>query len=290
MAPFVPVQAAIFSRPLPIEEVRARISKLSEKDASRKRAQLYSELGNYLYKRGQMADAAVAFENALLGNPSRSERRHITLFLGKSYESSGRTDKAITAYEQALELDPKNWKRHRDLAVLYEESQLYRKAILGYEDALQRDPKELSLLVALGRVHRKMGLCDAAEFFLVQDRNLGDTSIEVDREFSFVYEIQGRFGESAAAWEKSLGQASTAADMGRFIYLSCLAKNKPLADKGLAQLKALSVNDETRRFYENLVELLSKEAPPQPLNLSVAQASQDPTLKGLIDSILVEPK
>jgi len=98
-----------------VEEVQQKISQLSKTGRSRKKAVLYSELGTLLYKEGRMREAAEAYEVALQYKTSRSLRRFIYVYLGKSYESHGRLDKGIAAYEEALALDPKDWRRHRDL-------------------------------------------------------------------------------------------------------------------------------------------------------------------------------
>src|SRR4051812_11626054 len=84
------------------QELREQIAALPAEGKDNLRAILYSDLGNSLYRQGRMPEAAQAFEQSLLAAPGYKLRRHNYLYLGKSYESSGRPDKAIPAYEQAV--------------------------------------------------------------------------------------------------------------------------------------------------------------------------------------------
>src|SRR4051812_47004961 len=110
------LHAALFAGPPSEPKIRERLTELPKEGKSRTKALLRSDLGTLLYEQGKMREAAYEFEKALDEDTSRSMKRHIYLYLGKSYESFERPDKAIAAYEQALAYDPKNWRRHRDLA------------------------------------------------------------------------------------------------------------------------------------------------------------------------------
>ena len=107
------------------------------------------EEGITLYREGKYTAAIAHFENLLSGSTSRSERRPLYRFLGKSYESIGRNDKAVSAYEEAVQYDTRNWRRHRDLGGLYELSSLNQEALACYKKAYKLNPKEAMLLLDL---------------------------------------------------------------------------------------------------------------------------------------------
>ncbi len=205
-----------------------------------------------LYKDGHYAAAAQEFDASLNGNLSNAQRRFIYLYMGKSYESAGRLDKAIAAYEMAVEYDRSNWRRHRDLAGLYEQVELYTKAINAYQAALRLNKKnEPSLFLALGRTWRKVGLYTYAEAELDEARHLRADAVETNRQLSLVYEGQGRYADALAA---SLRADD---DPKRVVYLAALAGDATAAQQGLALMREKHVSSTTIQAYENLVQLAS---------------------------------
>ncbi len=204
-----------------------------------------------LYKEGKYAEAAQAFESELAENTSRPERRVIYVYLGKSYESAGRIDKAVSSYEKAVDYDRRNWRRHRDLAGLYEQVELYWEAVASYKTALKLNPREPSLYLALGRTWREIGLYSYAIEWLNKAVAAEVTPAETQRQLSLVYEGQGRFDDAAAA------SAKADDDPKRLVYLAALAGNKSLAEEGIRRLRQKAVSSETIQAYENLVQLTS---------------------------------
>src|SRR5690242_12627101 len=80
-----PAAAAFFTGDMKEPELRRRIARLPDDDRSKTKAELYSALGDRLYDRGDMANAAAAYESALESRTSLTMQRHIYLYLGKSY-------------------------------------------------------------------------------------------------------------------------------------------------------------------------------------------------------------
>ncbi len=248
--------------------IQSKLNDLGDRGSGRARAQLHSDLGTALFKEGRNIEASDAFEKALSFDTSRSQRRHIYLFLGKSYESSGRLDKAISAYENATLYDKKNWKRHRDLAGLYEQAELFWKAKASYEEAVGLNPKEPSLFISMGRIWRKIGLYSYAESWLDKALATGTDRPAVQEQLSFVYEGQGRFDRAAAAC------ADTADNGKRLIYLAGLAGNDALVKEGQARLAKSKMARGTRQDYENLVQWLQRPRPPDGKNPFIEEMNQ----------------
>lgn len=232
-----------------------------------------------------MAEAAEAFEKSLEYRTTKALRRHIYVYLGKSYESYGRLDKAISAYEQAVAHDRRNARRYRDLAGLYARTKLYRKAVTTYEDGLRRDPHDSVALFGLGQSWRKIGLYAVAEPILKRAAKEGHDHLQVQRELSMLYEGEGRYAEAAEAWVKGLGNgAAPEADLARWVYLAGIAGNSPLVNLGIARMKALEASPATIQLYENLVELLRSD-PATMLSLQAA----GPGIRSIVESLSSQP-
>jgi len=245
----------LFSSAPTEEQLTARLNAIPDGKRRGERLKLLDELGTLLYKKGRMVEASQAFEAALDLDPGRKARKHIYLYLGKSYESSGRIDKAIDAYEKIADLDESNWRRQRDLAVLYEQVMLYRQAIDRYEKAAKLRPREGSLYAAMGRTWRKCNLLERAEADLKTAEDLGYDKVALRCEQSRVYEGEGRFADAASAWSECVGSGSADAAWGKLVYLAMLGGNDALAQAGLARLREMKASEETLAFYNELVRL-----------------------------------
>jgi tetratricopeptide (TPR) repeat protein len=244
--------AAFLAPSKSVEDLQKKLADIPPERNYRARSVLLSELGTQLYKEGRWVEAIEAFDDALSYGPPTVLKKHIYLYMGKSYESSGRIDKAITAYEQAVLFDKRNWRRHRDLAGLYEHEHLFEKAIGSYETALRYNPKEPSVHFALGRIYRRLSRFEKAEPHFVAALDHGYAPADVFSELSQVFEAQGKYSEAASSCAEVLTEASPPEDWARLVYLSLLGRQDDLSAKGLAALQKKNVSDETIRFYEAL--------------------------------------
>lgn len=279
-----PVTYGSFFSENTIEEIQAKLKRLPEQGRHKTKAILYTELGMRFYRQGRYPEAVQAFDNALINKTTKAMRRQIYVYLGKSHQSMSRLDKAIQAYEQAVQLDRKDWRWHRDLGLLYAKTQLYRKAIDSFETALKLDRKEeASLYFELGRVWRQMGLYKKGEPHLKKALAKGHERGLVYRELSYLFEGQGRLEEAKQSWATVLEPNASTEDVARLIYLSVLAGDKSTASAGYRQLKAMNPGKDTLQFYDNLVESQTVST-DQILSLDFASAP----LRILIDSYFHE--
>lgn len=247
-----PVWGAFLSGPKTVDELRQKIDEIPPERNYRTRSVLLYELGRELYKQGRWDEAVESFDSALSYAPPTALKKHIYLYMGKSYESAGRTDKAITAYEQAVLFDRRNWRRHRDLARLYEIVNLRHKAISSYEKALKYNPKEPSVHFYLGRLYRMISFFEKAEKNLVSALDYGYDQTSVFRELSIVFEAQGKFTEAASASKETIKETSSLEEWARLYYLALLSHQEELAKTAMAALEKNKASEETIRFYEAL--------------------------------------
>ncbi len=73
--------------------------------------------------------------------------------LGNDYYDTRQPQKAIEAYEHALEVDPKNPNVITDQGTMYRELKQFDKAVAAFEKANRIDPKHMQSLFNLGVVY-----------------------------------------------------------------------------------------------------------------------------------------
>jgi tetratricopeptide (TPR) repeat protein len=242
-----------------IDEINKLLAALPANDKGLQRGTLNMEMGRELYRLGRMAEAAQAYETALQFDTSKRMRRTIYLYLAKSYESSNQPEKATKAYEEALARDKRNWRRHRDLGLQYETLGRYDDAVARYERALRLEPSKTVVMMALARTYRKMGLAEYAEDWLKKALAANHRASEVDQELSYVYEMEGRYPESAQVWMSAIGPGLAPVDqLCRLVYLGLLSNDPVLVKKAMKRVKAARKSKDTGVFYENLVQLLTQ--------------------------------
>jgi len=242
-----------------VPELKEKISKLPESGRESTKAMLLTELGIGLYREGKLDEAIQVLVEAEGLSPRAGVCRQLYRYLGKCYESSGRLDKAIGAYESSVKYDRKNWKRHRDLARLYRQAKLYWKAEESYSIAAKLNPDKAELFFALGKTWADLGFYSYAEENLIKALELGHGHREVFFELSGVFEGMGRYSEAAGSWKEVISDSSPDPDWARLIYLAVLAGDKDLAEMGLNKLISRDAPKETIEFYGDLVRLISTD-------------------------------
>jgi cytochrome c-type biogenesis protein CcmH/NrfG len=79
-----------------------------------------------------------ALEDETAKNPQNTQA---WVQLGNEYFDSGQNEKAIFAYQKALELDPNNANVWTDMAIMYRRSGRPQEAIKAFDKAIEADPK-----------------------------------------------------------------------------------------------------------------------------------------------------
>ncbi|MFN0118051.1 MAG: tetratricopeptide repeat protein [Elusimicrobiota bacterium] len=242
--------------------------------SQRKEALLLSHQAYQSYKQGQYQTAIAQYENSLHLETSSEMRKHIYLYLGKSYESLGVLDKAIQSYEQALDYDPRNWKRHRDLGNLYEKSGIFFEALKSYKRSRELRENEGNIDLAIARIYRKLKLYSEGAYFLKISENHKDSKVEWHKENAYYLEGRGQYSAALREWESFLITDMNDQEVTHFIYLGCLAQDFKRAHQGLELLKQRKIDNKTTLFYENLVELSLLKDPSPSLIQSIVNTQK----------------
>ena len=93
----------------------------------------WQALAQCLQATGKFSEAIEPFEQALLLQPDAKT----AFLLGSVAQKAGNNDKAVTAYQQALVLDPKYVKAQYNLALVYMDIKKYKEAVVAFDELLK---------------------------------------------------------------------------------------------------------------------------------------------------------
>jgi superkiller protein 3 len=120
-----------------------------------------------LEEEGKKEKAAALYENALT-LLEKEKRLPIYKTLGYLYTDLGRTDKAITAYLKAVELDGKDANLYYNLSTLYERAGNKERANVYLSKAISLQPEDMESRLKLAESLIKAGKYEAAETHLTE--------------------------------------------------------------------------------------------------------------------------
>ncbi len=97
--------------------------------------------------------AAVEFERAIEQGVSKYKPEEVYTLLGRAYEKDEQYDKAIAAYQKAVEINPQYYKAWVNLGVAYRLSGDIDRAEASYTEALAIEPDYAELHASLGALY-----------------------------------------------------------------------------------------------------------------------------------------
>lgn len=119
----------------------------------------YAGLIRTYFAAGQ-SDKATAWLNKLLSKDQNHRFAHF--LLGNIAEYQKQTEKAITLYKKAIQMNPDWVPPYHSLATVYMENGQYEKALEVYRNGLQKMPGDSFLSMAVVAVYEKAGAIDRA--------------------------------------------------------------------------------------------------------------------------------
>lgn len=174
------------------------------------KAKLAAEAESYFIE-GHFAEARAKWRAALDGGATRAEARRWRPELGRTFEAEGNYQKALAAYQEAFDIDPKNVDRLVDLARLYDAVEIDDQAIRFYADAHAKNRNRRDISQALARLYKETGR-------LVEARTLAQAVVQAEpRDYSGqellaeVEEAQGALTDAARRRETVLSMHPTGA-------------------------------------------------------------------------------
>lgn len=118
-------------------------------------------LGDCLRGRASNDEAMTVYQQAIALDNDNSLRRHLTLGWICTYQQEW--DRAIAAYQRAVQLAPDNASYHASLAGVLSQQGDVSQAIVEYEQAARLDPRNASYRVRLADLYRDAGRAEKAK-------------------------------------------------------------------------------------------------------------------------------
>lgn len=177
--------------------ILAGVGSLGWADAlSRRQKEALVSEGDAFFKGGQFSAARDKYQAALAGGPTRAESRRWRPQVGRTYEAEGNFQKALTAYQEAFDGDPKNVDRWVDLARLYDAVEIDDQAVRFYAEANKKDPARRDVALALAALYAQSGR-------LAEAKTLAAQAVRTEpRDYSaqeLLADIEERSGDLAGA-------------------------------------------------------------------------------------------
>lgn len=171
--------------------------------------------GEILAAQGRYADAVNRLTDAERQGDDESS---LYMWLGTSYAQVGLPDKAISAFEKAIDLQPYDWLNYNRFGYFYFNQGRYADAAREYEAALKLTPDNATLLLNLGGVLYELRRYDQAQIVLQRSLAIHAT-LDGWLNLGLVYKKRGQWAEAADAYEKALE-----VDPDRYVAWEDLAK------------------------------------------------------------------
>jgi len=125
----------------------------------------HNNLGALLDRTGRKDEAIAEFRRAL-EDPAYTTPQKVWLNLGMTYSSQGRSEEAIGAFRQAVEIDPKFYRAHFELASELDKTGRIEEAVRLYEVAAPEFRSDPTYHYRLGVVYVKLKDRDKARLHL----------------------------------------------------------------------------------------------------------------------------
>ena len=179
-------------------ETAQKIDPNSE-DVALNLARLYSESGDM--KRAIATLAAV---------PEDDRTAKLAFALGTSYDQVKDTKDAVTAYQQAVDLDPDNLDAHRALAQALLNNNQLEDALHAYQEISSADPQDAQALVRIAECERRQGHYEPALATLKKAQALSSDTDEILFNEGLTLDSLGRYAESAKVLEGLVNRSNKA--------------------------------------------------------------------------------
>ncbi len=209
----------------------------------------YESLGDRYAQQGNWALSLLQYDNALKADPTQTRVRYklgLLLFkqglaneaynrfheildydlkfalayegMGQAHLQMGNDEAAEQELRQALTLDPKLWKSHNLLGILYDRQKWHHKAVAEYKAGLALQPGEPALHNNLGMAYYLSGQYEEAIRAFQQALLSGTGESKIYNNLGLAYAKLKRYREALEAFKKATDEARAYNNLG-LIYL-----------------------------------------------------------------------
>ncbi len=163
-------------------------------------ARVYNRVGTQCLKAGELAKAVTAFQQALKLEPTHAGAHNN---LGVAYERQGQKG-AQAQFEQAVQLDPNFTQAHFNLARILMKTGQNASAIVQLKRAIQIDPNHIGALNMLGTAFGKQQRFTEAQSVLERAVRLDPNHAEARSNLGAAFAGQGLLPQAVAQFQAAL--------------------------------------------------------------------------------------
>ncbi len=161
-------------------------------------------LGAIYGEQGDLVSAERELREALKFAPDNPTKKGILINLGTLYSKLGAREKAVTFFQQAMQIAPKSVSAHVGLGFVYADMGLLEKAESQFRAAVALAPWNPTAYSGLGVVYWRMGERDRTESAFKQALSIDPTYSDAHFQLADFYAANGRIAEAVREYRAGL--------------------------------------------------------------------------------------
>src|SRR6266508_2394582 len=158
---------------------------------------VWLKLGALHYEQKQWDKAVSAFRQAVLLEPTNLRTRY---FLATALMDAGKDDEARIELEKILRADPRSVDARVQLGFLFGRTKKHDEAVKVLQEAINIEPKRPELFLYLGTALQRASQYDRAASVLQEGLSIDDKQKDLYFQLGVVYEKQQRFDDAVRAF------------------------------------------------------------------------------------------
>jgi tetratricopeptide (TPR) repeat protein len=233
------------------EQIALAVQNAKEEIKKQSKAEELFMQGNSYYYDKEYDKAIEAYQKALESNP-KNDATYTNM--GVVYTNQEKYDKAIEAFQKALEVNPKKDGAYTNMGIVYGQQEAYDKAIEAYQKALKINPKQDAAYYNMGIAYGKQEAYDKEIEAYQKALKINPKQDAAYINMGIAYSNQEKYDKAIEAFQKAL-KINPKQDAA-YINMGVAYSKQEKYDKEIeAYQKALEINPKRTSVYTNLFEL-----------------------------------
>ena len=210
---------------------------------------IWMKLGAIHYEQKHWEQAVSAFRQAVMLEPSNMRTRY---FLATALMDAGKDDEARIELEKILRADPRSVDARVQLGFLFGRTKKYGEAVKVLQEAINIEPKRPELFLYLGTALQRASQYDRAASVLQEGISIDDKQKDLHFQLGVVYEKQQRLEDAVRAFRRVIAIDPKHAESYNFIGYMYAEKGVNLPEAIELIQKALALEPDNGYFIDSL--------------------------------------